>query len=172
MRCSIFIGGAEDVALLINFTAESLVLQFTLSPLLALSLRHLQEDEDSELKSLITSFKNMTGLWDIDPEDSAWYHLEQKDKNDPSIVIPMGSICYRYVSLSVYQAQLCVLRCPRSDAHTFLANPLSLSMCLRYHSVQIWPKDKALVMQAGAARNEPNSNPFCPPPVGRFKFSW
>jgi hypothetical protein len=23
------------------------------------------------------------------------YHLEQKDKNDPSIVVPMGSICYR-----------------------------------------------------------------------------
>jgi hypothetical protein len=38
--------------------------------------------------------------------------------------------------------------------------------------VQIWPKDKALVMPAGAGRNEPNSNPFCPPPVGRFKFSW
>lgn len=55
-----------------------------------------QEDEDGELKALITSFKNMTGLWDIDPEDSAWFHLEQKDKNDPSIVIPMGSICYRY----------------------------------------------------------------------------
>ena len=55
-----------------------------------------QDDEDSELKSLITSFKNLTGLWDIDPDDSAWYHLEQKDKNDPSIVVPMGSICYRY----------------------------------------------------------------------------
>lgn len=38
----------------------------------------------------------MTGLWDMDPEDSSWYHLEQKDKTDPSIVIPMGSICYRY----------------------------------------------------------------------------
>lgn len=55
----------------------------------------LQEDEDGELKALITSFKNMTGLWDLDPEDSAWYHLEQKDKNDPTIVVPMGSICYR-----------------------------------------------------------------------------
>ena len=37
----------------------------------------------------------MTGLWDIDPEDSSWYHLEQKDKNDPTVIIPMGSICYR-----------------------------------------------------------------------------
>ena len=43
----------------------------------------------------MTTFKNMTGLWDMDPEDSAWYHLEQKDKNDPTIVVPMGSICYR-----------------------------------------------------------------------------
>jgi hypothetical protein len=31
-----------------------------------------QEDEDDELKALITSFKNMTGLWDLDPDDSAW----------------------------------------------------------------------------------------------------
>jgi hypothetical protein len=45
-------------------------------------------------------------------------------------------------------------------------------LLLSPHSVQIWPKDKALVMPAGAGRNEPNSNPFCPPPVGRFKFSW
>jgi len=92
-----------------------------------------EEDEDGELKSLISSFKNMTGLWDLDPEDSAWYHLETKDRDDPTIVTPMGSICY---------------------------------------SVQIWPKDKALVMPSGAGRSEPNSNPFCPPPVGRFKFSW
>lgn len=60
-----------------------------------------QEDDDSELKALITSFKNLTGLWDIDPDDSAWYHLEQKDKNDPSIVVPMGSICYRYACVGV-----------------------------------------------------------------------
>jgi len=92
-----------------------------------------KEDDEGELKALVTSFKNMTGLWDIDPEDSAWYHLESKDKNDPTDVTPMGSICY---------------------------------------SVQIWPKDKAMVMQAGAARSEPNSNPFLPPPTGRFKFSW
>lgn len=30
-----------------------------------------KEDEDSEMKELLTSFKNMTGLWDIDPDDSA-----------------------------------------------------------------------------------------------------
>jgi hypothetical protein len=30
-----------------------------------------KEDEDSEMKEMVTSFKNMTGLWDIDPDDSA-----------------------------------------------------------------------------------------------------
>lgn len=63
----------------------------------------------------------------------SWYHLETRDKNDPSKVTPMGSICY---------------------------------------SVQIWPKDQAVLFPVGNARNEPNTNPFLPPPVGRFKFSW
>ena len=40
------------------------------------------------------------------------------------------------------------------------------------YSIQIWPKDKALVMKAGAARSEPNTNPYLPPPVGRLKWSW
>ena len=39
-------------------------------------------------------------------------------------------------------------------------------------SVQIWPKDKATLMPVGGGRNEPNTNPFLPPPVGRLKFSW
>lgn len=91
-----------------------------------------KKDDDDEAKEFITSLKNMTGLWDIDPDDSAWYHLENRDKNDPTKVTPMGSICY---------------------------------------SIQIWPKDKATVMAVGAARSEPNTNPFLPPPVGRLKFS-
>jgi len=40
------------------------------------------------------------------------------------------------------------------------------------YSIQIWPKDKATAMNVGPGRNEPNTNPFCPPPVGRLKFSW
>jgi hypothetical protein len=91
-----------------------------------------KKDDDDEAKEFITTIKNMTGLWDIDPDDSAWYHLENRDKNDPTKVTPMGSICY---------------------------------------SIQIWPKDKATVMAVGAARSEPNTNPFLPPPVGRLKFS-
>lgn len=58
--------------------------------------------------------------------------MENRDKNDPTKITPMGSICY---------------------------------------SIQIWPKDKATVMAVGAARSEPNTNPFLPPPVGRLKFS-
>lgn len=40
----------------------------------------------------------VSGLWDIDPEDSAWYHLEQRDKNDPSKVRAMDPT---FVSLSL-----------------------------------------------------------------------
>lgn len=40
------------------------------------------------------------------------------------------------------------------------------------YSIQIWPKDKATAMAVGPARTEPNTNPFCPPPVGRLQFSW
>jgi hypothetical protein len=29
-----------------------------------------KEDEDQELKDMVTTFKNMTGMWDIDPDDS------------------------------------------------------------------------------------------------------
>ena len=29
-----------------------------------------KEDDDQELKDMVTTFKNMTGLWDIDPDDS------------------------------------------------------------------------------------------------------
>jgi hypothetical protein len=54
-----------------------------------------KDDENDEIKELVTTFKNMTGLWDIDPEDSAWVNFEQRDKNDPTKVIPMGSVAYR-----------------------------------------------------------------------------
>lgn len=91
-----------------------------------------QDDEDEELKDAITQVKNMTGLWDIDPEDSEWLKISQKDHNTDKVT-PMGQICY---------------------------------------SIQIWPKDKANLFPVGSARTEPNTNPFCPPPVGRLKFSW
>ena len=41
-----------------------------------------------------------------------------------------------------------------------------------YYSIQIWPKDKAIIMKVGTARTDPNQDPYCPPPTGRLQFSW
>ena len=38
-------------------------------------------------------------------------------------------------------------------------------------SIQIMPKDIAEQRPAGHGRDDPNSNPFLPPPVGRLQFS-
>jgi len=54
------------------------------------------------------------------------------------------------------------------DKNTLEATPKG-EIC---YSIQLWPKEKALVMSVGAARNEPNTNPYLPPPVGRLKWSW
>ena len=89
------------------------------------------DDDEEEVKDLVRSVKDMTGLWDEPPPDSDEYQISKHDHNEHKD-IKMGSIFY---------------------------------------SVQIWPKDKALAMPAGAARNEPNSNPFLPPPVGRMKWT-
>jgi len=43
------------------------------------------------------------------------------------------------------------------------------SVCV---SIQIWPKEMALLQPVGIGRNEPNTNPFLPPRVGRFYFTW
>jgi len=91
-----------------------------------------EEDEEEEMKETVDSFKNMTGIWDIDPPDCDWVHLQKKDHNTDKVV-PMGSVAI---------------------------------------SLQLWPKEKAIAMPSGAARNDPNSNPFLPPPVGRIKWSW
>jgi hypothetical protein len=56
----------------------------------------------------------------------------------------------------------------KRDHNTNVAKPMG-SVC---YSVQIWPKDKAVAMPVGGGRNEPNNNPFLPPPVGRLKWSW
>ena len=39
------------------------------------------EDDEDEAKEAVTTFKNMTGLWDIDPEDSTWYKLSFHNHN-------------------------------------------------------------------------------------------
>lgn len=89
-----------------------------------------QEAEADDMRETVNSIKNMTGLWDIDPDDSEWAKFYSHDHNTGDMVF-QGELAY---------------------------------------SVQIWPKDKATVMRAGGARNEPNTDPFLPPPVGRMKF--
>jgi hypothetical protein len=56
----------------------------------------------------------------------------------------------------------------KKDHNTDKFEPMG-AICV---SIQIWPKTKAILMPVGAGRNEPNTNPFLPPPVGRLKFSW
>lgn len=46
----------------------------------------------------------LLGLWDIDPEDSAWYHLEQRDKNDPSKVHTIFHTDHHYQQHHIYHA--------------------------------------------------------------------
>lgn len=84
------------------------------------------------MKENVNMFKNLTGLWDIDPPDSAWINFTNKDHNTDKVT-PMGSLAI---------------------------------------SLQIWPKEKAEAFPSGPSRNEPNVNPFLPPPVGRLKWSW
>ena len=38
-------------------------------------------------------------------------------------------------------------------------------------SLEILPKWKAQVCVVGKGRDEPNVNPYLPPPVGRFQFT-
>jgi hypothetical protein len=40
------------------------------------------------------------------------------------------------------------------------------------YSIQLWPKEKAQVMPVGGGRQEPNNDPYLPPPTGRLQFSW
>ncbi|CAN0309335.1 unnamed protein product [Scytosiphon promiscuus] len=37
--------------------------------------------------------------------------------------------------------------------------------------VQIWPLEKAEQQPVGNGRNDPNNEPFLPPPTGRLRFS-
>lgn len=96
------------------------------------STKEANDNGDEELDQLITTIKNMTGLWDLDPEDSDWLPMTHLN-HETGVREPMGKVCL---------------------------------------GMQIWPKDKAKVMPVGAARTEPNQDPFLPPPVGRLKFSW
>lgn len=49
------------------------------------------------MKQFVTMIKNLTGLWEDDPEDSSWANFEQHDHNTGKST-PMGSVAYRFVS--------------------------------------------------------------------------
>ncbi|CAE7520594.1 unnamed protein product, partial [Symbiodinium microadriaticum] len=58
-------------------------------------LPQTQKDPDAEEQdALITTVKQMTGLWDIDPDDSTWLFMDKLD-HETGIREPQGKICYR-----------------------------------------------------------------------------
>jgi len=52
-----------------------------------------ENEEDEDVKETATSIKNMTGLWDIDPEDSSWAKIYSHDHNSGETAL-MGELCY------------------------------------------------------------------------------
>jgi hypothetical protein len=66
------------------------------APLLATEAEEESEEdaEDvSEELAFIKAIKNMSGLWDIDPDDSTWLFLDRLD-HESGIREPMGKLCY------------------------------------------------------------------------------
>ena len=60
-----------------------------------LSSSQSHEDIDSsEDNELIRMIKNLTGLWDIDPDDSTWLYMDRLD-HDSGTREAMGKLCYR-----------------------------------------------------------------------------
>eukprot|EP00602_Paraphysomonas_sp_CaronLab_P003319 CAMPEP_0185019240 /NCGR_PEP_ID=MMETSP1103-20130426/1865_1 /TAXON_ID=36769 /ORGANISM="Paraphysomonas bandaiensis, Strain Caron Lab Isolate" /LENGTH=1852 /DNA_ID=CAMNT_0027549443 /DNA_START=18 /DNA_END=5573 /DNA_ORIENTATION=+ len=52
-----------------------------------------KDPDQEEQDNLINSVKQMTGLWDIDPDDSTWMYMDHLD-HETGIREPMGKICY------------------------------------------------------------------------------
>jgi hypothetical protein len=52
-----------------------------------------ESEDDAELTGFVNSIKEMTGLWDIDPEDSTWLHMDHLD-HETQQREPMGKICW------------------------------------------------------------------------------
>jgi hypothetical protein len=53
-----------------------------------------KDPDQEEQDNLINTVKQMTGLWDIDPDDSTWIHMDVLD-HETGLREPMGRICYR-----------------------------------------------------------------------------
>jgi hypothetical protein len=53
-----------------------------------------EKDPDAaEQDAFLNQVKTMTGLWDIDPDDSTWLFMDKLD-HETGIREPMGKICY------------------------------------------------------------------------------
>lgn len=58
-----------------------------------------KDPDQEEQDNLINTVKQMTGLWDIDPDDSTWIHMDVLD-HETGLREPMGRICYRFIPFS------------------------------------------------------------------------
>ena len=122
-----------------------------------------KKDEDSqEAKDLINSFKSMTG--------GLKYHNFSFNYESLTHIFCLHGVINMILGLwgDIDPPDSKWLKLSVTDKNTGETTPKG-EVC---YSIQIWPKDKALVMPVGAARSEPNTNPYLPPPVGRLKWSW
>jgi hypothetical protein len=55
-----------------------------------------EADDSTDQMEFVKMIKNMTGLWDEDPNDSEWLFLDRLD-HETGIREPMGKLCYGYV---------------------------------------------------------------------------
>ena len=62
------------------------------TPLLNAEEEEVDEDNSEEME-FVKTFKNMTGLWDLDPEDSTWLFMDRLE-HESGIREPMGKLCY------------------------------------------------------------------------------
>ncbi|CAN0387121.1 unnamed protein product [Pylaiella littoralis] len=92
-----------------------------------------EEDEEAaaDARAFVNQIKNLTGLWDDDPDETYWLNME------------------------------------RTNFET--GQKEQMDKCLM--GVQIWPIGKADAQPVGSGCNDPNSQPFLPPPAGRLRFS-
>lgn len=57
--------------------------------------------DNQETKDMVTTIKNMTGLWDIDPEDSSWMHIVSKVSIDDFFVAFYLDLPFSITSLTI-----------------------------------------------------------------------
>jgi hypothetical protein len=51
------------------------------------------EDDLEDMREMINGLKEMTGLWDMQPPDSDWFHMTRRNEETGEHE-PMGSLCY------------------------------------------------------------------------------